>query len=151
MSVRMNLDLPSMDDTDRQLAFQDSLHSTFRLYKGNKRGKKKKKKKQLWSPKTQSCFYLHPHSGIIPPATFTFHIINYLFKNGIRTNMEGTHLRQTGNVRLKSQVAVWQCKRTHGLTIFGADFRMMCAYLWDTFIFQIALGLNKYVSKPSLS
>jgi len=54
---------------------------------------------------TKDTKLLLPSSIFYEHSPFTFHIINHVFNNRIKTNTEATHLRQTGNVRLKSQAA----------------------------------------------
>lgn len=112
-----------MDDIDRQLAFQDSPCSIFKLHKG---GKNKKKKVITITKDTE---LLLPSSLFHEHSPFTFHIINHVFCNRIKASTEATHQRQMGNVRLKSQVGMLKYKKTHGLYNF---FGLVCESSVDT-------------------
>lgn len=80
-------------------------------------GEKKEKKNKVVMI-TKDTKFLLPSSIFYEHSPCTFHIINHVFNNGMKTTTEATHLRQTGNVRLKSQVAAWKYKRTHGFYNF---------------------------------
>lgn len=100
MSVRVNLDLPLMNDTDRQLVFQDSVCSTSRLYK-----EKKKSNYDHWRHKASSTFIHILGAFPLQPSPSTLLTI-YLGSEW--------KLRQKLHIRGRLKMSGWNHRLQHG-------------------------------------